>query len=99
MTFGHVLIRASAGTGKTYQLSNRFLGLVALGVYQPQVALVKQRHPQVSRAGGRGRPDQFLRLQPGCPFGWKDRLAVGAILAHNHQAVTAGIAAVGENCL
>ena len=26
------VIRASAGTGKTYQLSNRFLGLVAAGV-------------------------------------------------------------------
>jgi ATP-dependent helicase/nuclease subunit A len=32
MTFGHVMIRASAGTGKTYQLSNRYLGLVASGV-------------------------------------------------------------------
>jgi len=38
MTFGHVLIRASAGTGKTYQLSNRFLGLVALGV-SPELIL------------------------------------------------------------
>ncbi|MDO4550593.1 MAG: UvrD-helicase domain-containing protein [Planctomycetia bacterium] len=30
--FENVLIRASAGTGKTYQLSNRYLGLVASGV-------------------------------------------------------------------
>lgn len=29
--FPHVLIRASAGTGKTFQLSNRFLGLAAAG--------------------------------------------------------------------
>jgi ATP-dependent exoDNAse (exonuclease V) beta subunit len=29
--FPHVVIRASAGTGKTFQLSNRFLGLVAAG--------------------------------------------------------------------
>ena len=29
--FPHVVIRASAGTGKTFQLSNRFLGLVATG--------------------------------------------------------------------
>ena len=27
--FDNVVIRASAGTGKTYQLSNRFLGLLA----------------------------------------------------------------------
>ncbi|HUY36609.1 MAG TPA: UvrD-helicase domain-containing protein [Pirellulales bacterium] len=31
MTFPHVMIRASAGTGKTYQLSNRYLGLAAAG--------------------------------------------------------------------
>ncbi len=30
--FPHVSIRASAGTGKTFQLSNRFLGLTAAGV-------------------------------------------------------------------
>lgn len=30
-TFQNVLIRASAGTGKTYQLSNRYLGLLARG--------------------------------------------------------------------
>jgi ATP-dependent helicase/nuclease subunit A len=30
--FPHLLIRASAGTGKTYQLSNRYLGLMAAGV-------------------------------------------------------------------
>ncbi|MEX0702788.1 MAG: UvrD-helicase domain-containing protein [Planctomycetales bacterium] len=30
--FPHRLIRASAGTGKTFQLSNRFLGLTAAGV-------------------------------------------------------------------
>lgn len=30
--FPHLLIRASAGTGKTYQLSNRYLGLLAAGV-------------------------------------------------------------------
>ncbi len=29
--FPHLVIRASAGTGKTFQLSNRFLGLVAAG--------------------------------------------------------------------
>ncbi len=29
--FPHVVIRASAGTGKTFQLSNRFLGLAAAG--------------------------------------------------------------------
>jgi ATP-dependent helicase/nuclease subunit A len=31
-TFPHVCIRASAGTGKTFQLSNRFLRLAAAGV-------------------------------------------------------------------
>ncbi len=31
-SFPHVSIRASAGTGKTFQLSNRFLGLAAAGV-------------------------------------------------------------------
>ncbi len=31
-TFSNCLIRASAGTGKTFQLSNRFLGLIADGV-------------------------------------------------------------------
>ncbi len=30
-TFPHIVIRASAGTGKTFQLSNRFLGLAAAG--------------------------------------------------------------------
>lgn len=30
--FPHTVIRASAGTGKTYQLSNRYLGLVHAGV-------------------------------------------------------------------
>lgn len=30
--FPHLLIRASAGTGKTYQLTNRYLGLLAAGV-------------------------------------------------------------------
>jgi ATP-dependent helicase/nuclease subunit A len=30
--FPHTLIRASAGTGKTFQLSNRYLGLAAAGV-------------------------------------------------------------------
>jgi len=30
-TFPHKLIRASAGTGKTFQLSNRYLGLIAAG--------------------------------------------------------------------
>ncbi|OYV78458.1 MAG: hypothetical protein B7Z73_19770 [Planctomycetia bacterium 21-64-5] len=29
--FPHTLIRASAGTGKTFQLSNRYLGLAAAG--------------------------------------------------------------------
>ena len=28
-TFPHVVIRASAGTGKTFQLANRFLGLAS----------------------------------------------------------------------
>ena len=28
-SFPHVVIRASAGTGKTFQLSNRFLGLAS----------------------------------------------------------------------
>lgn len=31
-SFPHLLIRASAGTGKTYQLSNRYLGLLAANV-------------------------------------------------------------------
>ena len=30
--FGHLMIRASAGAGKTFQLSNRYLGLVSRGV-------------------------------------------------------------------
>ncbi len=38
MKFGHVMIRASAGTGKTYRLSNRYLGLVASGA-SPEVIL------------------------------------------------------------
>lgn len=32
VSFPHLLIRASAGTGKTYQLSNRYLSLLAAGV-------------------------------------------------------------------
>jgi ATP-dependent helicase/nuclease subunit A len=36
-TFPHLLIRASAGTGKTYQLSNRFLQLVASGVLADKI--------------------------------------------------------------
>jgi ATP-dependent exoDNAse (exonuclease V) beta subunit len=30
--FEHTVIRASAGTGKTYQLTNRFIGLLAAGI-------------------------------------------------------------------
>ncbi|QDU29985.1 ATP-dependent helicase/nuclease subunit A [Anatilimnocola aggregata] len=35
--FPHLLIRASAGTGKTYQLSNRYLQLLAAGVAPDKV--------------------------------------------------------------
>jgi ATP-dependent helicase/nuclease subunit A len=35
--FSHVVIRASAGTGKTFQLSNRFLGLAAAGFPPEQI--------------------------------------------------------------
>jgi ATP-dependent exoDNAse (exonuclease V) beta subunit len=35
--FPHVVIRASAGTGKTFQLSNRFLGLAAAGFPPDQI--------------------------------------------------------------
>ncbi len=36
----HVVIRASAGTGKTFQLSNRFLGLAASGQAVEQILAV-----------------------------------------------------------
>ena len=36
-TFPHVMIRASAGTGKTFQLSNRYLRLLASGVAPDQI--------------------------------------------------------------
>ena len=32
MNLRHVMIRASAGSGKTYALTNRFVGLLAAGV-------------------------------------------------------------------
>ncbi len=35
--FGHEMIRASAGTGKTFQLSNRYLGLVSQGASVDQI--------------------------------------------------------------
>lgn len=35
--FSHVLIRASAGTGKTFQLSNRYLGLLYAGAMPDQI--------------------------------------------------------------
>ena len=35
--FGHVMIRASAGTGKTFQLSNRYLGLASRGEAVDQI--------------------------------------------------------------
>ena len=35
--FPHVLISASAGTGKTFQLSNRYLGLLHSGVMPDQI--------------------------------------------------------------
>ncbi|MEO8497304.1 MAG: UvrD-helicase domain-containing protein, partial [Planctomycetota bacterium] len=35
--FSHTVIRASAGTGKTFQLSNRFLGLLNAGVAPDQI--------------------------------------------------------------
>jgi ATP-dependent helicase/nuclease subunit A len=35
--FGHVMIRASAGTGKTFQLSNRYLGLISQGAAVDQI--------------------------------------------------------------
>lgn len=35
--FPHTLIRAAAGTGKTFQLSNRYLGLLARGVPPDQI--------------------------------------------------------------
>ncbi|MCA9270531.1 MAG: UvrD-helicase domain-containing protein, partial [Planctomycetales bacterium] len=31
MGFPHTIVRASAGSGKTFQLSNRYLGLLAQG--------------------------------------------------------------------
>ena len=37
VSFPHLLIRASAGTGKTYQLTNRYLGLLAGGVTPDKV--------------------------------------------------------------
>ncbi|WP_254511125.1 UvrD-helicase domain-containing protein [Anatilimnocola floriformis] len=37
VAFPHLLIRASAGTGKTYQLTNRYLGLLAGGVSAEKV--------------------------------------------------------------
>ncbi len=37
-TFSNVVIRASAGTGKTFQLSNRFIGLILAGA-SPEQAL------------------------------------------------------------
>ncbi len=36
-TFRHTVIRASAGTGKTYQLSSRYLGLLAAGVSPDEI--------------------------------------------------------------
>ena len=33
----HILISASAGTGKTFQLSNRYLGLLQRGVMPDQI--------------------------------------------------------------
>ena len=36
-SFPHVVIRASAGTGKTYQLSNRYIGLAASGTAAEQI--------------------------------------------------------------
>jgi ATP-dependent exoDNAse (exonuclease V) beta subunit len=35
--FPHLVIRASAGTGKTYQLSNRFIGLLGKGVRPEEI--------------------------------------------------------------
>ena len=35
--FPHVVIRASAGTGKTYQLAVRFIGLLAAGVRPDEI--------------------------------------------------------------
>jgi ATP-dependent exoDNAse (exonuclease V) beta subunit len=35
--FPHTVIRASAGTGKTYQLSNRFIGLLASGARPDEI--------------------------------------------------------------
>ncbi|HVX60226.1 MAG TPA: UvrD-helicase domain-containing protein [Pirellulales bacterium] len=37
LRFNHVMIRASAGTGKTFQLSNRYLGLVSQGAAVDQI--------------------------------------------------------------
>src|SRR5438309_5983068 len=31
-SFGHEAVRASAGSGKTHQLTNRYLGLLAAGI-------------------------------------------------------------------
>lgn len=36
-SFPHILIRASAGTGKTYALSNRYLGLLYSGISPDQI--------------------------------------------------------------
>jgi len=35
--FPHVVIRASAGTGKTYQLAVRFIGLLAAGARPDEI--------------------------------------------------------------
>ena len=62
----HVVIRASAGTGKTYQLSNRFIGLLAAGVPPEQILAttftrkaageILDRVLLAARTGGKRRP-------------------------------------------
>ena len=48
----HRLIHASAGTGKTWQLSGRFLELLFAGVFQHDLAELFRAHPHERVAAG-----------------------------------------------
>lgn len=61
-TFPNLIIRASAGTGKTFQLSNRYLGLV--GAHQPASQILATTFTR--KAAGEILDRIILRLAAGC---------------------------------
>ncbi len=74
-------------------------GLIGFGINEPQVALVDKRQPGGIAFVKGFAPDDGLRFKAWGAFGGEDTMTIGAVPIHQHEAVTAGFALFGEDCL